>query len=675
MSDGSTLSTQLSDATRFMGLFVGGDHAHGILDTSITDKPVTRTVPVGATEQDYRDHLSGKLGLGLVPIRRNGTCRFGAIDLDSKKNPLGLAQLQNLARLVADQKLPLHVCRSKSGGAHLYLFVREPGLEAQKLRQVLRRWVSVLNLPLETEIFPKQDELKDGDLGSWINLAFFNVAATERYGVTSDGKQNLTQFLDSIDQVDPAKLAESWREAPPGSALVTKPAPGRSVPPRRLTLTQAKRCRDRFLDLLSRSREGERNTNLNSVAFELGRLANFFPRDERERWLEAAAAKLGLPAGEQAATIRSGLNAGEQDPYALRQLRLKRDTPADVRRVTWRWPAGSTGYLARGSLHIMFGEPGEGKTTLMAYIASIITSGGTWPDGTRAERGSVVIGTVDDSSEEVLDPKILLAGGDLSRVEYIEIWNPEDGSVFALPRDLDLIEDVMERSRDRPAVIFLDSPESFFEGADFHNAQEVKRALAPLCALAKKTGVAIFLLMHPRKNADAEHPLHQISGSLAFAAAARLVFWCVDDPRRSDRYVFLPIKNNLGKLAPALEYEIEEKLIDIQGVPTPHGWIKFFKSGYTLKSFTRERATPEQDRAEEWLVERLRGGGWVSSSELETEVMKRGGFSWMSVRRARKRLGAEVEVKKFANDWRWRLRPEQLSFPEGEVETDEDRTI
>jgi hypothetical protein len=57
--------------------------------------------------------------------------------------------------------------------------------------------------------------------------------------------------------------------------------------------------------------------------------------------------------------------------------------------ISWLWKY----WLARGKLHIIAGAPGTGKTTIYLAFAAIITSGGTWPDGTRAAAGNVLIWT------------------------------------------------------------------------------------------------------------------------------------------------------------------------------------------------------------------------------------------------------------------------------------------
>ena len=65
-------------------------------------------------------HLSGKKGVGSIPIKANNKCSFGALDIDLY--PLDLPALD---RRLQDNKVPAVVCRSKSGGAHIFFFFSE----------------------------------------------------------------------------------------------------------------------------------------------------------------------------------------------------------------------------------------------------------------------------------------------------------------------------------------------------------------------------------------------------------------------------------------------------------------------------------------------------------------------------------------------------------------------
>ena len=69
----------------------------------------------------WEGHLSGKGdSVGIIPINEENMCIWGCIDVD--QYPL---DHKALVEKVQQLKLPLVICRSKSGGAHLFLFTSE----------------------------------------------------------------------------------------------------------------------------------------------------------------------------------------------------------------------------------------------------------------------------------------------------------------------------------------------------------------------------------------------------------------------------------------------------------------------------------------------------------------------------------------------------------------------
>ena len=84
----------LSLAGRFMARFAGLERAHGTYEigagaradakNKINGKALTKLEPV--TEELWELHLAGKRGLGIVPIRDDASCLFGAIDIDVYDN-------------------------------------------------------------------------------------------------------------------------------------------------------------------------------------------------------------------------------------------------------------------------------------------------------------------------------------------------------------------------------------------------------------------------------------------------------------------------------------------------------------------------------------------------------------------------------------------------------------
>lgn len=204
-------SKRFAGLSRAGGRYVVPDGAKPDAHGKILGRAWTAHVP--ATVEDWANHLSGKkitvkneetgepitgaLGLGVVPIREDDTVVFGAIDIDVY--PLDLDKLIAKTR---DLRLPVIVCRTKSGGAHVYLFLTAPA-RAELARARLSEWAVALGHP-GVEIFPKQtmiSEHSDAN-GSWINLPYSNSNRSLRYALKPDGKAMIVEeFLDAADKI------------------------------------------------------------------------------------------------------------------------------------------------------------------------------------------------------------------------------------------------------------------------------------------------------------------------------------------------------------------------------------------------------------------------------------------------------------------------------------------
>lgn len=192
--DRSTVGTL---AERFLKLFSGMETAYGTYDINTTredGKKVgsAQTKRGKLTADLWESHLEGKQGLGVIPIRSDNTCYFGAIDIDV----YNLDHRAIVTRL-RNNKIPLVVCRTKSGGAHLYCFSRNP-IAAGTMKSKLGEVASFLGYG-GSEIFPKQAQIlaEAGDAGNWINMPYFNGVRGMRYAVDSEGNaMSPEQFLE-----------------------------------------------------------------------------------------------------------------------------------------------------------------------------------------------------------------------------------------------------------------------------------------------------------------------------------------------------------------------------------------------------------------------------------------------------------------------------------------------
>jgi hypothetical protein len=174
---------------KFVTLFQGSKLAHG---TWNKETGSMATVLSQASEADYRNHLEGKLGLGIIPVNEEGRCVWAAIDID-----IDTIDHRGIYSKIKAKGLPLSVCRSKSGGAHLYVFFKEPS-PASMAQALLRKWIGLLGYSTKTEVFPKQTMSTVTSVGNWLNLEYFNAENTVRYAVTENCSLTLEEFLSSV---------------------------------------------------------------------------------------------------------------------------------------------------------------------------------------------------------------------------------------------------------------------------------------------------------------------------------------------------------------------------------------------------------------------------------------------------------------------------------------------
>ena len=178
----------MADIAKFQAIFFGLDIAYGtyrIEKSKDNGKQAGKAVVVRKPPTDdlWNAHLEGvEPSLGIIPIRADNSCIWGCIDID--QYPF---DLKGLVERVASLKLPLVVCRSKSGGAHVFLFTKEP-VPACDMQHYLKNAAALLG-ESGREIFPKQAEIlvDRGDTGNFLNLPYFGGDNTTRYGIKADG--------------------------------------------------------------------------------------------------------------------------------------------------------------------------------------------------------------------------------------------------------------------------------------------------------------------------------------------------------------------------------------------------------------------------------------------------------------------------------------------------------
>ena len=324
--------------------------------------------------------------------------------------------------------------------------------------------------------------------------------------------------------------------------------------------------------------------------------------------------------------------------------------------VDWLWD----GWLAAGKLHLIGGAPGTGKTTIAAALAACVTCGGRWPDGTQAQRGSVVFWSGEDDVADTLNPRLRAAGADMARVHMVVgVKEGADRYPFDPARDMDALRLALEAV---PGVrlIVIDPIVSAVSG-DSHKNAEVRRGLQPLVDLAGQLGCALLGITHFSKGTSGRDPVERIAGSLAFGALPRLVMVTAKQEAKDDqpeRRVMLRAKSNIGPDGGGFVYDLRQgELPGYEGVEASSvQWGEAIHG--TARELLAEAEQVDDDGGEardavRWLRELLEAGP-VQVKDVKRHGINEG-FAWRTLQRAMRRAGVTSQRGGFGMPATWSL--------------------
>jgi hypothetical protein len=230
--------------------------------------------------------------------------------------------------------------------------------------------------------------------------------------------------------------------------------------------------------------------------------------------------------------------------------------------ISWLW----NDYLARGKIHVLAGAPGTGKTTIAMALASVVTRGGCWPDGSRCPiQGRVVIWSGEDDPADTLVPRLIAAGAALSRVSLVgDVKESGKARPFDPARDIEPLREAIKQAGGAQLII-VDPVVSAVAG-DSHKNAEVRRSLQPLVDLARDLGAALIGITHFSKATSGRDPVDRLNGSLAFGAIPRVVMVAAkrlaDGGQGKDERFFCRAKSNNGPDGDGFIYDLVQSELD-----------------------------------------------------------------------------------------------------------------
>ena len=468
---------------------------------------------------------------------------------------------------------------------------------ARLMRRALAKYITLLGLPPETEIFPKQDTVDwaGGATGSWINAPFYG---DERWPIGADGQRL------PLTTVPP-----HWQSAKALKEFVgpeEKPA-GKKPKRRRRTKEEdtfnaddAERWLEFHAEKVANAVGDDANNKLNDAIWALGHMHEFLDQDDVEEALRTAWHERNKEDREfdsQFNPVWEKASHHPDPPRCWPEPVIVRNFGNAVPKLI-RWLG--RGWTAIGQIALWSGDSDVGKTTTLIDYEAKLTRGGTLPfSDERLPAKRVLMAIAEDDEDDTITPRLMRAGANMDLFDQLVGYKKRDGTEGEICLDTEQgrkrIEEALSKHDDYELVVF--DPDTAFLSARFNSNDVVawrSQVMKPMKRLAKKHGVAVLFIAHPRKVKQGEIAQHSVSGSAAQVQASRI--HCI-----------------FGD-----EFEMQ---VD------PNGYDKPVRTGNFLMAYSRG-ANMSREEKRKTKIGRVEGGNLT----IEGEQTSIGGIEWIGIR-------------------------------------------
>lgn len=350
-------------------------------------------------------------------------------------------------------------------------------------------------------------------------------------------------------------------------------------------------------------------------------------------------------AGKEVEDIGASISRYSNAEDSKRKLNIVCAADVEAEEVQWLWSHASVdgGYLAKGKMTLLVGDPGLGKSFLTCALAAAITKGISLPGGQTTQAGNVLFLSSEDGLKDTIKKRLDAQDADATRIDCIDGATNDRGEVVHISFEDDLVElEKHIRSKEYDVVI-VDPLNSYMGNAETHNDAKVRTILAPLAALADRTGVALLCVMHMNKSGGGK-AIYRVMGSIGYVGIARTVLLFTEHPDDEKKRVLSCAKNNIGELPPSLACEISEGKFLWKG--------EVDLKANDLLDQTKGNNISALDEGKDWLFDLLYEEGPMAAKEVISQA-KEVGISQATLRRAREALG--VKPTKTKERWVWTL--------------------
>lgn len=305
----------------------------------------------------------------------------------------------------------------------------------------------------------------------------------------------------------------------------------------------------------------------------------------------------------------------------------------------WLWP----GRIPAGSLGMLDGDPGLGKSFVTMDLAARVTKGDKWPDGTKGGKPANVLVLAKEDSKRTLVKRLGAAGADFKRVLTLD---DVGGRAPTFPDDILILEDVIRKRKVKLVII---DPIMSYLSVTAYQGQQVRKALDPLSELAGRTDTTILFVRHLTKTGGRNSKMAG-GGAMDILGACRFGYLINPDPDDAKARVFAVTKFNLDEEPESMEYRFEKTTAGTI-IKWSSETVKWTADDLLSKRQMDTEKKEELDEVCVFLSDYLhQNGGAVGPKDLFKDGAE-AGFTQKMLRTAKAKLG--VKSYKSGATWWW----------------------
>lgn len=344
-----------------------------------------------------------------------------------------------------------------------------------------------------------------------------------------------------------------------------------------------------------------------------------------------------------------------------RHIEWLRGTEIKTAVPIWAWHYKGKGRIQLGTLALLAGRPGAGKSTAARWFATQASLGqldGQW----EGDPQQVAYIAAEESLKYTIVPGLRAAGANMSNIHFPAAYHDGEPTQILSTIDEIMLTDYMIE-KEITIVIIDPLMSTVTSRTDINRNNEVRGQIAPWARIAETISGISLGVVHLRKNSSGGDVVAAINGSSAFGEVARSIFAFAKMPDNDETRIMSQHKNSTGSEDLSLTYEIasrtlytdDDKMADV-GVFNVIG-----DSDLTVEDIMAEgmQIVGPGTECKNWLEDYLSAEGPAPSQEVKREASKVGGWAHATVERAAKKLKIVVTSKGFPRMTYWSVAIQQ----------------